>query len=196
MAVEIDRGVDLLHQRVGLLTEASAPHLVGHDGPPRFAPMTEFDSLRRSQRGTAAASGSSRYARLPLCWSGVYGIGRLRSNPAEAACRPAVTRRPGLRRWSMAKWRRSRWRTRRSASRISPSRMPKEPRTLTDWRGRTVLLNLWATWCVPCRKEMPALDALEGESRRPEISKSSPSTSTPATRRNRRLSSSTSASSI
>ncbi|HKM87751.1 MAG TPA: TlpA disulfide reductase family protein, partial [Xanthobacteraceae bacterium] len=30
-----------------------------------------------------------------------------------------------------------------------------------DWRGRTVLLNLWATWCVPCRKEMPALDALE-----------------------------------
>src|SRR5262249_43741479 len=28
---------------------------------------------------------------------------------------------------------------------------------------RTVLLNLWATWCVPCRKEMPALDALEGK---------------------------------
>jgi len=34
-------------------------------------------------------------------------------------------------------------------------------RTLTDWRGRTVLLNLWATWCVPCREEMPALDALQ-----------------------------------
>jgi len=33
--------------------------------------------------------------------------------------------------------------------------------TLGDWRGRTVLLNLWATWCVPCRKEMPALDALQ-----------------------------------
>ena len=32
---------------------------------------------------------------------------------------------------------------------------------LSDWHGRTVLLNLWATWCVPCRKEMPALDALE-----------------------------------
>ena len=30
-------------------------------------------------------------------------------------------------------------------------------------RGRTLLVNLWATWCVPCRKEMPALDALQGE---------------------------------
>jgi thiol-disulfide isomerase/thioredoxin len=36
-----------------------------------------------------------------------------------------------------------------------------KPLTLADWRGRTVLLNLWATWCVPCRKEMPALDALQ-----------------------------------
>jgi thiol-disulfide isomerase/thioredoxin len=34
---------------------------------------------------------------------------------------------------------------------------------LSDWRGRTVLVNLWATWCVPCRKEMPALDALQGK---------------------------------
>jgi thiol-disulfide isomerase/thioredoxin len=34
-------------------------------------------------------------------------------------------------------------------------------RSLAEWRGRTVLFNLWATWCVPCRKEMPALDALQ-----------------------------------
>jgi thiol-disulfide isomerase/thioredoxin len=34
---------------------------------------------------------------------------------------------------------------------------------LTDFRGKTVLLNLWATWCVPCRVEMPALDRLQGE---------------------------------
>lgn len=32
---------------------------------------------------------------------------------------------------------------------------------LSDFRGKTVLLNLWATWCVPCREEMPALNALE-----------------------------------
>lgn len=32
---------------------------------------------------------------------------------------------------------------------------------LADWQGRIVLLNLWATWCVPCREEMPALDLLQ-----------------------------------
>jgi thiol-disulfide isomerase/thioredoxin len=36
-----------------------------------------------------------------------------------------------------------------------------QPKSLADWHGRTVLLNLWATWCVPCRKEMPALDSLQ-----------------------------------
>lgn len=39
-------------------------------------------------------------------------------------------------------------------------------RTLADFRGKPVLLNLWATWCAPCVKEMPTLDALavrEGE---------------------------------
>lgn len=34
-------------------------------------------------------------------------------------------------------------------------------RSLSDFRGKIVLLNIWATWCTPCRKEMPALDRLQ-----------------------------------
>jgi len=33
--------------------------------------------------------------------------------------------------------------------------------TLGDFRGRVVVLNVWATWCVPCQKEMPTLDRLQ-----------------------------------
>lgn len=35
-------------------------------------------------------------------------------------------------------------------------------RNLKEWTGRTVLVNLWATWCAPCKFEMPALDELQG----------------------------------
>ena len=38
-----------------------------------------------------------------------------------------------------------------------------EPTSIAKWQGRTVLLNLWATWCAPCLREMPALDALQKE---------------------------------
>lgn len=38
-----------------------------------------------------------------------------------------------------------------------------QPLTLASFAGRVVLLNLWATWCAPCRKEMPDLDTLQRE---------------------------------
>lgn len=38
-----------------------------------------------------------------------------------------------------------------------------QPRTLSDFKGKAVLVNLWATWCVPCREEMPALDKVQTE---------------------------------
>jgi thiol-disulfide isomerase/thioredoxin len=35
--------------------------------------------------------------------------------------------------------------------------------SLADFRGQVVVLNLWATWCAPCRDEMPSLDRLQAE---------------------------------
>jgi thiol-disulfide isomerase/thioredoxin len=35
--------------------------------------------------------------------------------------------------------------------------------TLSSFKGKTILLNLWATWCAPCREEMPALNQLQQE---------------------------------
>ncbi|WP_135077208.1 TlpA family protein disulfide reductase [Terasakiella sp. SH-1] len=35
--------------------------------------------------------------------------------------------------------------------------------SLADFKGKTILLNLWATWCPPCIREMPALNALAKE---------------------------------
>ena len=120
------------------------------------------------------AAGRSRPRRLALIalavaagalagFAGVYGIGGWLRNAGDPACQPALE----------------------TARRVSPLargevaalavaeralRMPDvafhdaagAERRLSDWHGRTLLLNLWATWCIPCRKEMPALDALEG----------------------------------
>lgn len=37
---------------------------------------------------------------------------------------------------------------------------PSTAKTLTDYRGDVVVLNIWATWCIPCRTEMPSIQAL------------------------------------
>lgn len=34
------------------------------------------------------------------------------------------------------------------------------PRSIADYRGKVVMLNIWATWCAPCRVEMPSIEAL------------------------------------
>lgn len=41
--------------------------------------------------------------------------------------------------------------------------MDDAPRALSEFRGKWVVLNFWATWCPPCRKEMPGLGALQTE---------------------------------
>jgi len=95
--------------------------------------------------------------------AGVYGIATLTRNAGgDAACRPAVKLAKKVARFARGEVAAVNIATR-------PLKLPDlafqdaagKPLTLDHWRGRTVLLNLWATWCVPCRKEMPALDALE-----------------------------------
>jgi thiol-disulfide isomerase/thioredoxin len=44
-----------------------------------------------------------------------------------------------------------------------------KPKKLSEWQGKTVLVNLWATWCVPCRKEMPALERLQSKLKGPNF---------------------------
>ena len=39
--------------------------------------------------------------------------------------------------------------------------MEGNPAKLSDFRGKVVVLNIWATWCTPCREEMPTLDNLQ-----------------------------------
>lgn len=51
----------------------------------------------------------------------------------------------------------------KKVSAVSFTTMDGVEETLADYAGKLVLLNFWATWCAPCRKEMPALDALSAE---------------------------------
>jgi thiol-disulfide isomerase/thioredoxin len=48
---------------------------------------------------------------------------------------------------------------------ISVTDLQGNERFLSEMKGKYVLVNFWATWCAPCRKEMPALDALNAEMR-------------------------------
>ncbi len=98
-----------------------------------------------------------------LTLGAVYGIAAVARNPDGAsACadtRAIVNRIAPLARGEVAALTVAT--TPRLLPELSFSDADARARTLAEWRGRVVLFNLWATWCVPCRKEMPALDALQ-----------------------------------
>jgi thiol-disulfide isomerase/thioredoxin len=96
-------------------------------------------------------------------FAGIYGIGGLKRGAAgDAICRPAVDLARKLAPLAQGE-------VAALTMATTPLRLPDlafedadgKPKKLSDWRGRTVLVNLWATWCVPCRKEMPALESLQ-----------------------------------
>ena len=131
-----------------------------HQVPPTMTQSLTARSLAKKRLAVIILGG---IAGIAVGLAGVYGIGRLTRNVgADPACQAAVdtARRIGpFARGEVANL----------TVPASPRRLPEltfqdgagQNKTLADWRGRTVLLNLWATWCVPCRKEMPALDALQ-----------------------------------
>jgi thiol-disulfide isomerase/thioredoxin len=98
-----------------------------------------------------------------LGFAGVYGIGGLKRNASgDSACNPAVALAGKIAPLAHGE-------VAALTMATTPLRVPDlafedangQPKKLSDWRGRTVLVNLWATWCVPCRKEMPALEDLQ-----------------------------------
>jgi len=100
----------------------------------------------------------------------VYGVVGSSRNPGDPACRPALDLARRIEPLAHGE-----------VAAVKPAeearRLPVlafrdgagQQKSLADWHGRTVLLNLWATWCVPCRKEMPALDALQAKLGAPDF---------------------------
>lgn len=99
---------------------------------------------------------------LGLVGAGLYGTLRILSNPGANACRAAGPRLDAMRPLARGEV---------AAFEVAAAAQPVVDLawenwdgrrvSLSDLRGRTVLLNLWATWCVPCKEEMPALDRLQ-----------------------------------
>jgi len=95
----------------------------------------------------------------------IYGMRGLQGNASgDPVCRPAVNLAQKLKPLAQGE-------VAALTMASEPLRIPDltfddasgKSRKLSEFRGRTLLVNLWATWCVPCRKEMPALDQLQAK---------------------------------
>ncbi len=162
LPVEVDRGVDLLHDFGRAVGESAAPHRVAHqNGRPgwfenddaRISAAPRASSRRQpSARSWAVAALAVLYATLkpPDKLAGADSCPASRALAAKLAplaegdaASVVIASDP------------------HKAMPLAFERADGSKTTLADFRGRAVLLNLWATWCVPCRTEMPSLDRLQ-----------------------------------
>ena len=100
--------------------------------------MTRFRSTSRLRTAIALAV---------LMFLALWGLHLYRSAPEDVALTADGALQPAI--------------TARAMPELHFLDASSTPRTIGDFRGKVVLLNIWATWCVPCRKEMPALDQLQ-----------------------------------
>ncbi len=135
LAVEADRGVDLRHDHGRAGGEAAAPLRVGGGVPTFGVAVAGKDVIlmtEMTRRALVAAGGTLAVAPAAPQTAGAGAAGDRRAACAARAAQagPAFHRRG------------------------------RDARSLADYAGQGVVLNLWATWCVPCVREMPALDDL------------------------------------
>jgi thiol-disulfide isomerase/thioredoxin len=125
--------------------------------------MPELPEPRRSPMRRIPVVVATVLAGVAIGFAGVYGLGGLRGyTTGDPACRRAVELARKLAPLAQGE-------VAALTMATAPLRLPDlafddasgQPKKLSDWRGKTVLVNLWATWCVPCRREMPALEGLQ-----------------------------------
>ena len=163
--VNVDRGVDHLHDPSG--PDAKRPPHILLLMTPSASPMNETAPFFRRFRFMPAAFILGAMAGLAV----VYGMGGFQRNAGvETACGPAADLAKKLTPLVRGEIAALPPAERRSAR----PRLRSVTATVATARSRTgtaavVLLNLWATWCVPCKKEMPALDLAAKKARRTRL---------------------------
>src|SRR5207248_2807682 len=171
VSVDIDGCIYVLHDRVGCPGEAASPHFVAHDplACETVRSRTGLATMMSARRQSRYDSSRRRLVAFAVILvvagsvvAAVYGMGAFKRNAADGACAGAVAlalQLAPLARGEVAAFAVA------EKELVLPDLAFRDAsageRHLSQWRGRTVLLNLWATWCVPCRREMPALNALE-----------------------------------